>query len=51
MQLSEHFERAELLVSETAARRGIANEPTPEIIENLRRLCQSVLEPLRVKLA
>lgn len=51
MQLSEHFERAELLVSETAARRGIANEPTPEIIENLRRLCQSVLEPLHVERA
>ncbi len=51
MQLSEHFELAEFLVSETAARRGIANEPTPEIIDNLRRLCQSVLEPLRVKLA
>ena len=51
MQLSEHFELAEFLVSETAARRGISNEPTPEVIENLRRLCQSVLEPLRVKLA
>ena len=51
MQLSEHFELAEFLVSETAARRGIANEPTPEIIENLHRLCQLVLEPLRVKLA
>ena len=51
MQLSEHFELAEFLVSETAARRGITNEPTPEIIDNLRRLCQSVLEPLRVKLA
>jgi zinc D-Ala-D-Ala carboxypeptidase len=51
MRLSEHFELAEFLVSETAARRGIANEPTPEIIDNLRRLCQSVLEPLRVKLA
>ena len=51
MQLSEHFELAEFLVSETAARRGIANDPTPEIIDNLRRLCQSVLQPLRVKLA
>ena len=51
MQLSEHFELAEFLVSETAVRRGIANEPTPEIIDNLRRLCQLVLEPLRVKLA
>ena len=51
MQLSEHFELAEFLVSETAARRGIANEPTPQIIDNLRQLCQLVLEPLRVKLA
>jgi hypothetical protein len=51
MQLSEHFELAEFLVSETAARRGITNEPTPEVIDNLRRLCQLVLEPLRVKLA
>ena len=50
MQLSEHFELAEFLVSETAARRGIANEPTAEVIENLRRLCQLVLEPLRVSL-
>ena len=50
MQLSEHFELAEFLVSETAARRGIANEPTPEVIENLRRLCQSVLQPLRLHL-
>lgn len=51
MKLSEHFELAEFLVSETAARRGIANEPTPEVIENLRRLCQLVLQPLRIKLA
>ncbi len=50
MQLSEHFELAEFLFSETAARRGIANEPTPEVIENLRRLCQSVLQPLRLHL-
>ena len=50
MQLSEHFELAEFLVSETAARRGIVNEPTAEIIESLRRLCQLVLEPLRVSL-
>lgn len=50
MQLSEHFELAEFLVSETAARRGISNEPTPEVIKNLRRLCQSVLQPLRVHL-
>ena len=51
MQLSEHFELSDFLVSETAARRGIANEPTPEVIENLRRLCQLVLQPLRIQLA
>ena len=50
MQLSEHFELAEFLVSETAARRGIANEPTPEIVDNLQQLCQVVLEPLRRQL-
>lgn len=50
MKLSKHFELAEFLVSETAARQGIANEPTPEVLDNLRRLCESVLEPLRVKL-
>ena len=50
MKLTEHFELAEFLVSETAARRGIGNEPTPEVIENLRRLCQLVLQPLRIKL-
>lgn len=50
MKLSEHFELAEFLVSETAARRGISNEPTPEVIENLRQLCQLVLQPLRIKL-
>jgi hypothetical protein len=50
MSLSEHFDLAEFLVSETAARRGIANEPSPEVIANLRRLCQSVLEPLRAHL-
>ena len=51
MQLSPHFELAEFVVSETAARRGIANEPTPEVIDNLRLLCQRVLEPLRASLA
>lgn len=50
MQLSENFELAEFLVSETAARRGIANEPTPEIVDNLQQLCQVVLEPMRRQL-
>ena len=50
MKLSEHFYLDEFLVSETAARRAIANQPTDEVIGRLRLLCQSVLEPLRVQL-
>lgn len=51
MKLSEHFYLDEFLVSETAARRGIANQPADEVVARLRLLCQSVLEPLRVQLA
>jgi hypothetical protein len=29
---------------------GIDNRPTPEVVENLRRLCTHTLEPLREKL-
>lgn len=38
MQLTEHFSLAEFTASETALRRGIANEPTDQIIANLREL-------------
>ncbi|TSA10851.1 MAG: peptidase M15A, partial [Comamonadaceae bacterium] len=51
MKLSEHFYLDEFLVSETAARRGIANQPADEVVARLRLLCQSVLEPLRAQLA
>jgi hypothetical protein len=51
MKLSEHFYLDEFLVSETATRRGIANQPADEVVARLRLLCQSVLEPLRVQLA
>jgi zinc D-Ala-D-Ala carboxypeptidase len=44
--LSPHFSLPELTVSQSAARRGIKNEPTPDQIENLRRLAQ-VLEQVR----
>jgi zinc D-Ala-D-Ala carboxypeptidase len=40
MQLSEHFSLEELTASEVAARMGIDNTPSPEIIENLRRLAR-----------
>ena len=37
-QLSRYFTLAEMTVSETAARRGLSNKPTPEALESLKRL-------------
>ena len=42
-----HFTLLEFTESATARKHGIDNIPTPEVVENLRRLCQSTLEPLR----
>ncbi len=50
VQLSKHFTLREFLVSETAARMGREIVPPPEVLTNLQRLCQQVLEPIRVKL-
>jgi zinc D-Ala-D-Ala carboxypeptidase len=47
MQLSEHFSLAELTFSQTALRKGIDNTPPVIELENLRRLCWLILEPLR----
>ena len=49
MKLSEHFALAEFTRSESAKRHGVSNEPTPEHLENLKVLCEKVLEPIRVK--
>jgi hypothetical protein len=38
MKLSEHFTLAELTQSQTAARAGLKNDPTPEALENLKYL-------------
>lgn len=48
MQLTSHFALNELLVSQTASRKGLPNVPTPEIVKSLQLLCQAVLEPVRV---
>ena len=48
MSLSQHFGLHEFLRSGTAARMGIDMTPPPEVVNNLRRLCVNVLEPLRV---
>jgi len=50
MMLSEHFSRDELCQSDTATRLGIDNTPPPEVINNLRRLAEDVLEPMRTSL-
>jgi len=47
MQLSENFSLLELTKSQTAARKGIDNAPSPEHQENLKRLCESILQRVR----
>ena len=45
--LSQHFRLSEFTRSATASARGIDNTTSASAIDNLRRLCQEVLEPLR----
>lgn len=45
--LSPHFTLAEMCASRKAEEHGIANEPPPEAVKNLKALCQGTLEPLR----
>lgn len=48
MQLTEHFTLEEFTFSSTAKARGINNTVSSQrVIENLRNLCEQVLEPLR----
>ena len=49
MRLTAHFTLAEFTRSESAKRHGVSNEPTPEHLENIRVLCEKVLEPIRAK--
>lgn len=42
-----HFSELELTESATARKYGIDNRPTPEVVANLRTLCEQTLEPLR----
>ena len=48
-QLSPHFKLSELLASGTAKSKGLDNDPSPEVLANLRRLCVEALEPIRAK--
>ena len=49
MVISQHFTLGELIRSESAKRNGISNMPTPEHIENLKALCEHILEPIRAE--
>ena len=46
-QLSKHFSLEEMIKSSTALRMGIDNIPNEEQIENLKAICENILEPLR----
>lgn len=50
LRLSAHFTLGEFLQSQYAARHGIDMTPPLFVVENLRRLCVGVLEPLRERL-
>lgn len=46
-QLSKNFSLAEFTKSETAIRKGLDNTPTPEVIQNLQKLVDNVIQPVR----
>ena len=48
MILSQNFTLQELTYSDTAIRKGMDNIPNEEQIENLRLVCNNILEPVRV---
>mgnify|MGYP000336016796 CR=1 FL=1 len=47
MNLTENFSLNELTKSQTAERKGIDNTPSTEHQENLKRLCESILQRVR----
>ena len=47
MKLSKNFSLIELTRSQTADRKGIANNPNEDQIDKLQNLCEMVLQPVR----
>jgi len=47
MQLSEHFNLKEFTKSETATRKRIDNTPNAQHAQNLKNVCEKILEPVR----
>mgnify|MGYP003141344069 FL=1 len=48
MKLSKHFSLKEVIKSETAVRKGIDNTPTEQIKHQLKAICETIMEPIRV---
>ena len=47
-KLSGHFILSEFVTSQMASRLGIDNTPNDAVIEHLRKLCETILEPARL---
>jgi hypothetical protein len=47
MKLSENLALSEVTRSDSAKRKGISNEPTPEHLENFKKLAENIFEPIR----
>jgi hypothetical protein len=47
MNIGKYFTINEFVVSEYAERNGIANTPSDYVINNLQKLCNNILDPLR----
>jgi zinc D-Ala-D-Ala carboxypeptidase len=47
MKLTENFSINELTKSQTAERKGLDNTPSAEHQENLKSLCEMILQPIR----
>jgi uncharacterized protein YcbK (DUF882 family) len=48
MKLSQHFSLEEMIKSQTGSRKGLDNTPGEKEIENLKQLCENVLEKIRI---
>lgn len=46
-RISEHISYEEGIRSNTAKRKGIRNNPTPEHLANMKRIAEKIFEPLR----
>jgi len=47
MKISEHLDLSEVTRSDSAKRAGVSNQPTPEHIENFKKLAENVFEKVR----